>query len=115
MNLFDPTNLTVGLIAPALLLVVLAILVPRAIFMRMRPTLTSVAINLAISATILTLTGAGLFAALYAVQGQGVSLALLDSPGSAILQFVRLGLASALIWAPVLALVAFGLAQRTEV
>jgi len=114
MTLPDPLGFGLGLLLPAIVLGGLAIFVPRALFVRMKPTLFSVGLNLLASGFLLVLAGAVCFAMMYALQAPGVGGALLAEPVSAIAQFLKLGISSSLIWAPILLLVGFGLAQRTE-
>ena len=79
--------------------------------MRMLPdTLRSVVIAALIALPVLTLAGAGVFAWLYA---ERVGSAALSAPG-ALAHYGWLGVRGGLVWGPVLALTALGLAHGVE-
>lgn len=81
------------------------------LLMRVLPdTLRGLAVAILVSVPVLTLAGAGLFVWHYA---RRVGLGALADPGAA-LHFWNLGVRAALIWGPVLALTALGLAHGIE-
>jgi hypothetical protein len=72
------------------------------------------AVSVVGAAMALVLVGAGIFAALYALQGAAVRGALVVDAQSVLWFFFRLSLKAALFWVPVLALAWFVLAQGVE-
>ena len=114
MSFAGPIAFSAGMIVPAVILVALAVIIPRALFAHMQPTLRALGLNMVLSILLLILCAALLFALMYLFQASGVAVALASEPLAALVQFLKLGAASGLIWGPVLLLVLFGLAQRTE-
>lgn len=103
-----------GLIWPALILAALGWVVPR-LLGRIWPEGVRPLIVLALVATgLMLLAGTLLFVALYV--WQGVPFATLFEAGVAagLVHFVRLGLVSALLWAPIMVLSIAGLPKRWE-
>ncbi len=101
-----------GLVLPALVLGVLGWLVPR-LLGRVWPEGVGPLMLLAFVSTLVLLAlAAGFFLLLYT--WQGAPLAALLEPGAAagLGHFLRLGLLSALVWAPVMVLSVAGLPQR---
>ncbi len=105
-----PLDWSLGTLLPLALLAAGGALVPLAVYRLHGPRLAPLALNLAASALLLIITGAAIFAALYAAEG--VDLA--RRPGAAAVHFLRLGLSSALVWLPVLLLTGLALGQRSE-
>jgi hypothetical protein len=101
---------TLGTLLPLALLAAGGAAVPLALYRLHGPRLPALALNLAVSAGLLVLAGAAVFAALYAAEG--VDLA--RRPGAAALHFLGLGLSSSLVWLPVLLLTGLALGQRSE-
>jgi len=114
MSFAGPIEYTVGMIVPVAILAVGAAVIPRLIFRRMEPKLRAVWLTLVVSVSLLICLAAVLFAILYMVQGLGVASAIAAHPGAAAIEFLGLGASSALIWGPILLIVLFGLAQKTE-
>lgn len=105
-------ELSAGLLLPALALGVLGWLVPR-LLARVWPEGVGPLLALALVSTLVLLAlAAGIFLLLYAWQGAPV--AALFEPGLAVgvVHFLRLGLLSALVWAPVMILSVAGLPAR---
>ena len=101
-----------GLVLPALVLAVLGWVVPR-LLTRVWPEGVWPLLGLALVATLLlTVLATGLFVLLYL--GQGVPLAALLDVGvmGGWPHFLRLGLASALVWAPIMVLSIAGLPKH---
>ena len=114
--MFDsPLSFTLATIVPICLLGIVAVLIPRALFARMPRTLTAVGLNMLISSVALIVVGAFLFSILYALQGQGIAMAIAAQPMAFLIEFLTLGLSAAIIWGPILLIDVFGLAQKTEV
>ena len=72
------------------------------------------ALAVAITAAVLIVLGAGIFAAVYALAGVAVSDALAVGPLTVLEFFLRLSLKAALFWGPVLALAWYVMAQGVE-
>ena len=102
----------VTLVLPALLLIGFAVLVPLAVERRMPETLIGLLVGGMVSALVVWLLSAVLFAGLYALQGPGVLHTLRLSPGAGLAHFLKLGAQAALIWAPILLLVVGTSARR---
>ena len=101
-----------SLLLPAVVLAVCAFVVPR-LWARVLPEgVGPLMLNAFLSTLVLFLLSAALFLVLYA--GQGVRLSDVLSLGvvSAIVYFGQLGLASAIIWGPILVLSVAGLPRR---
>ncbi len=96
-------------VLPLVILAALGWALPWAIQRRMRDTLADLGWTLLISAILLTLIGAGLFAVLYWLGGAPDEVI-----SGALSRFLRLGASAALAWGPVLSLTGFGLAQGIE-
>lgn len=94
-----------SLILPALGLVVLAIAIPRLIERFVPETLTGVLVGGVVSALLVWLASAGLFAWLYHLQGPQVWTVFQLAPGAGLRHFLTLGAQAALVWAPILILV----------
>ncbi len=101
-----------GLIWPAALLALLGWLVPRLLSLVWPEGVRPLLALAFVSAALMTLLAMGLFAALYV--WRGVPLAMLWEPGAGpfLLHFLRLGAASALLWAPILVLSVAGLPRH---
>lgn len=93
-----------GVLLPVAALIAAAILVPRGLERAMPESLQGLILNGVISAAVLTVMAAGYFFLAYLWR----STAILDlagiAPASTLGHFLRLGLGSAIIWAPVLVL-----------
>ena len=104
--------LSEGLVLPALLLGLLGFAVPRLLAGVLPEGVTPLLINGFLS-TILTFTlSSAFFYLLYLWQGAPLDKLGLPDLGAAIFFFGRLGLASALIWAPVMLLSLAGLPRK---
>lgn len=101
-----------SLILPALLLTGLAVLVPLLVERRMPETLGGLLLGGLLSALVVWLLSAALFAGLYSLQGPGVLEILRVAPGSGLWHFLKLGAQAALLWAPILVLVVGTSARR---
>lgn len=101
------------LVLPSLALGLLGWAVPRLLARVWPEGLPALLLLAAASAVILTVLSAGLFLLLYAWRGAPPAL-LLDESGAvrSAVHFLRLGLASALIWAPLMILSVAGLPRR---
>jgi hypothetical protein len=99
---------------PLALLAVLALLLPLGLVRRQTRSHVEVLVGLWAAAGLLLLAGAGVFAAVYAIEGGRVGAAFADAPLAAGWFFLKLSGYAALVWGPVLALVWLGLAQRVE-
>ncbi len=98
---------------PLILMGALAVILPR-IFMRfVGLSLTALAQWLVITAGMLVVIGAGVFAVIYLREGLDAD-ALAGRPLAAAWHFVRLGFSTALIWLPLLLLTGLQLAMRIE-
>jgi hypothetical protein len=104
-----------GLLFPALALGVLGWLVPR-LLARVWPEGVGPLLLLAFIATFLLLAlAAGFFLLLYALQGAPVAALFEPGLGAGLGHFLRLGLLSALVWAPVMVLSVAGLPRHWKV
>jgi len=99
---------------PVAVLVVLAIILPRVLAPARTRSHRQVAAAIGLSALVLLVIGAFVFAASYAIQGHPVVATFAAEPLKVILFFLRLAAKTALIWLPVLGLVWFGMAQKVE-
>ncbi|MGZ9811005.1 hypothetical protein ACXN5S_11125 [Pseudoroseicyclus sp. H15] len=93
-----------GVLLPAAVIVVLAILLPRALGRWLPETFAGLVLNGVISAALLTGLAALVFAVTYAWSGTQVGAMLGFAPGVTLGHFLRLGLSAGLLWAPVLVL-----------
>lgn len=101
-----------GLLLPALALAVLGWVVPR-LLARVWPEGVGPLLALAFVSTLLMLAlAAGFFLLLYAWQGAPVAALFAPGWGAGVAHFLRLGLLSALLWAPVMVLSVAGLPGR---
>ncbi len=101
-----------GLLLPALALAVLGWLVPR-VLARVWPEGVGPLLLLAFVSTLVLLAlAAGFFLLLYAWQGAPVAELFAPGLGAGVAHFARLGLLSALVWAPVMILSVAGLPGR---
>jgi hypothetical protein len=93
-----------GVALPVIVLAALAVLVPRLMERAVPESLGGLILNGVGSALVLSVLSAGYFAAAYAMR----SSALLDlagiAPGRTAAHFLRLGLMSGIVWAPVMVL-----------
>jgi hypothetical protein len=105
-----PLDWSLGTLLPLGLLAAGGALVPIALYRLHGPRLAPLALNLAVSALILIIAGAAIFATLYAAEG----VDLTRRPGAAAVHFLNLGLSSAIVWLPVLLLTGLALGQRSE-
>ena len=101
-----------GLFLPALVLAVLGFVVPRILARALPEGVGPLLLNGLLSTILLFLLSALFFLCLYV--WQGVSMARLAEPGLAanVVFFGRLGLMSALIWAPIMLLSVAGLPRK---
>ena len=101
-----------GLILPALVLAIVAFFVPRLLARIMPEGVTPLLVNAFMSTVILIVLSGLFFWCLYILQG--LRLTQLAEQGLAmnILSFGRLGLISAIIWAPIMILSVAGLPRK---
>ena len=106
------TGFSWGLVLPTLVLAVLGWAVPRALAL-VWPEGVGPLLALGFVATLLMLLlAAAVFAGLYAIQGAPLGELFRLGPWPGVWHFLRLGLLSALVWAPILVLSAAGLPRR---
>lgn len=104
--------LSEGIFLPVLVLAVLAFVVPR-VFARVLPEgVTPLMVNALLSTIALFVLSAGFFALLYLWQGLPVSGLAGAGLAAVVVFFGRLGLMSALIWAPIMVLSVAGLPRK---
>lgn len=99
---------------PLLLLGGLAVGLPWLLVAKATRSQREVAVVIWASAGVLLLTGAGVFAVIYEAGGVGVWAALGSAPVAVAGFFLRLSGFAAVVWAPILALVWFAMAQGVE-
>ena len=101
-----------GLIWPAAALALMGWLVPRLLSLVWPEGVVPLMLLALVAAMLMTLLAMAVFAALYVARG--VPLAMLWEPGAGafLLHFLRLGAASALLWAPILILSVAGLPRH---
>lgn len=101
-----------SLLLPAAVLAILAFVVPRGIGRLLPEGVNPLLLNAFLSTVVLFVISALFFLCLYL--WQGLSLAQITEPGLSanILHFGRLGLTSALIWAPIMILSVAGLPRK---
>ncbi len=99
---------------PLVLLGALAVIFPRLLVRRRTRSHWEVFVGIWAAAGLLLVAGAGVFAVIYGLRGAPVAEAFGAAPLSASWFFLRLSGFAALAWAPVLALVWFGMAQGVE-
>lgn len=104
-----------GLALPVALLVAAAILVPRALERVVPETLPGLILNGVLSALILTALGTGWFLLSYLWRSTAVFDLLGLAPAATLAYFLKLGLGTALIWAPVLVLAVASAPKRWRV
>lgn len=100
----------VALVLPLLLIGALGWLVPRLLGAVWPEGVRPLLLLALVATVILTLLSAGVFLLLY--RSQGASFAALLADGAGIGHFLRLGLLSALVWAPVMILTVASLPKR---
>lgn len=101
-----------GLLLPALALGVLGWLVPR-LLARVWPEGVGPLLALAFVSTLILLAlAAGFFLLLYLWQGAPLAALFQPGPAAGIAHFLRLGLLSALVWAPIMILSVAGLPRH---
>ena len=101
-----------ALLLPAVAMAVFGFVVPR-LWARVLPEgVAPLMLNAFLSTLVLFLLSAALFLVLYAGQGVRLTDALSLGVVSAIVYFSRLGLASAIIWGPILVLSVAGLPRK---
>ncbi|NDV02318.1 hypothetical protein [Pseudoroseicyclus tamaricis] len=93
-----------GGLLPGLVIVALAALIPRPLGRWLPETFFGLILNGVISAALLTVLAAGVFAVTYVWSGTQVGAMLGFAPGVTLGHFLRLGLSAGLLWAPVLVL-----------
>ncbi|MEL6841055.1 MAG: hypothetical protein AAFP85_17365 [Pseudomonadota bacterium] len=101
-----------ALLLPAVLLGVLAFLVPRGLAKVLPEGVKPLLLNAFLSTLILFLLSAGLFFALYIGQGVAVADLMVGGVAANILFFGKLGLAAAIIWGPIMILSLAGLPRK---
>jgi hypothetical protein len=101
-----------ALLIPVVLLVATAILLPRLLLRWMPETLGGLILNGAITAAVLTGIASGWLFLSYLWRDSRLLDLFGLAPGGTLLYFLRLGLMSALIWAPVLVLALATLPKR---
>ena len=101
-----------GLILPALMLGVVGFMMPRLLARALPEGVTPLLINGFLSTVLTFILASGFFYLLYLWQGAPLDKLSLPNLGAALVFFGRLGLASALIWAPILLLSLAGLPRK---
>lgn len=104
--------LSEGLVLPALLLAFVGFAVPRVMARLLPEGVVPLLINGFISTVFCFALASGFFYLLYLWQGAPLDKLSLPHLGAAMLFFGRLGLASALIWAPIMLLSLAGLPRK---
>ena len=104
--------LSEGLVLPALILGVVGYLVPRLLARILPEGVVPLLVNGLLSTVLCWVLASGFFYLLYFWQGAPLAKFSLPDLGAAALFFGRLGLASALIWAPVMLLSLSGLPRK---
>lgn len=101
-----------GLILPALLLAVVGFVVPRLMARLLPEGVRSLMVNAFASTLILVTVAAGFFFCLYLWQGLDAEILTAQGLAANLWFFGRLGLVSALIWAPIMVLSLAGLPRK---
>ncbi|WP_341368579.1 hypothetical protein [Yoonia sp. BS5-3] len=101
-----------GLLVPAIMIAALGFAVPRLLARLLPEGVRPLMLNAFLSTLILFILSAGFFMLLYAGQGAGLSELLSLGAVSNIFYFGKLGLAAALIWAPIMVLSVAGLPRK---
>ena len=104
--------LSEGLVLPALLLGILGFVVPRLLARFLPEGVTPLLVNGFLSTVLTFMLSSAFFYLLYLWQGAPSDKLSLPDLGAAIVFFGRLGLASALIWAPIMLLSLAGLPRK---
>ncbi len=99
---------------PLGLMAVLAIVLPRVLVKRNTRSQSEVAVTIWASGGILFLVGAGVFAVIYHMRGYDVFEAFAEGPWATAAFFFGFSAYAAIVWAPILGLVWFGMAQGVE-
>jgi len=99
---------------PVAALLVLAIFLPRLLAPAQTRSHKIVAAATGLSALVLVVFGAFIFAGSYAIQGHPVMATFASDPLALMLFFLWQAAKTALIWLPVLGMVWFGMAQKVE-
>lgn len=100
---------------PLVVLAGLAVVFPRVLVSDETRSQRAVFGAVAVSALGVLVAGAVVFGVVYGLRGVGVGAAFADAPAATTLFFGRLSAMAALLWAPILALVWFAMAQSVEV
>ena len=101
-----------SLILPAVMLAVLAFIVPRVLGRLLPEGVKPLLLNAFLSTILLFMISALFFLCLYLWQGVGLAQIMEPGLGANILHFGQLGLTSALIWAPIMILSVASLPRR---
>lgn len=114
MTGFKPLNLSDDLMVPAVVLMGLAVLLPRGLTPWATRSHRRVALGIGLSALVLWLGGAALFAELYAQHGAELGQALAVDAGGTIGYLLSVSARAAILWAPLLVVWWYVGAQRVE-
>ena len=106
------TLLSEGLVLPALVLAIVGFVVPRILTRFLPEGVTPLMVNGFLSTVLTFVLSSGFFYLLYAWQGAPLDKLSLPDAGAAAGFFGRLGLASALIWLPIMLLSLAGLPRK---
>ncbi len=101
-----------ALFLPALVLALLAFVVPRLLARMLPEGVTPLMLNALLSTLLLFVLSAGFFFCLYLWQGLSMAEVLEPGIATSILLFGRLGLIAAIIWAPIMMLSVAGLPRK---
>ena len=104
--------LSEGLVLPVIILIMLAFLVPRGMAKILPEGVRPLLLNAFLSACILSVLSSLLFVGLYLWQGADISQLARAGVSANIVQFGALGLASSMIWAPIMVLSVSGLPRK---
>ncbi len=99
---------------PLAILALLAMVLPRILVPAKTRSQRELAVGMAVSAAMLLVAGEVVFALIYTVRGIAVWAAIIDAPLATGGFFLKLSALAAMLWAPVLALVWFAMAQGVE-
>jgi len=99
---------------PLVVLAAAAVLVPWVLVPKATRSQRAGALGIAVSAMVLFALGVGVFIVGYATQLDRLWSVFADAPLAALSYFVGLSAYSAILWAPILAIMWFGMAQSVE-
>jgi hypothetical protein len=101
-------------VLPIVVLATLAVVVPWVLVKRDTRSQREVAVTIWASAGVLMIASGVIYAVLHAAQGRAVGEFFAEAPMVTLWFFIKQAGSSAILWAPILALVWFGMAQGVE-